>query len=64
MNIVPVQQQSNGSECGVFAIAFATSLVHTLDPKVPQFNVPQMRPHLYACLKAGLITPFPMAEST
>jgi Ulp1 family protease len=64
INVVPIQQQSNGSDCGVFAIAFATNLVYTLDPNIPQFNILQMRAHLHACLKAGLITPFPTAEST
>ncbi|XP_022807134.1 uncharacterized protein LOC111344187 isoform X3 [Stylophora pistillata] len=64
INVVPIQQQSNGSDCGVFAIAFATSLVYTLDPNIPQLNVSKMRLHLYACLKACLITPFPTVEST
>ena len=59
--VVPVQQQLNGSDCGVFAIAFATTLVYTLDTNIPQFDVPQMRSHLSTCLKAGLITPFPVA---
>ena len=27
MNIAPVQQQGNGSDCGVFSIAFATCIV-------------------------------------
>ena len=57
--VMPVQQQPNGSDCGVFAIAFATSFIYTLTPHVPQFHVSQMRPHLSACLKANVITPFP-----
>ena len=60
---MPVQQQPNGSDCGVFAIAFATSLIYTLTPHVPQFHVSQMRPHLSACLKASVITPFPSVGS-
>ena len=32
INVVPIQQQLNGSDCGVFAIAFATSLVFMQDP--------------------------------
>lgn len=72
LSVVPVQQQSNGSDCGVFAIAFATWLVYTFDcihlivlyTNIPQFHVPRMRPHLSACLKAGLITPFPTVDTT
>jgi hypothetical protein len=68
---------SNDSDCGVFAIAFATtadkSCLHihcigSVDPNIPRFyNVHvliQVRTYLYACLKAGLITLFPTAEST
>ena len=32
INVVPIQQQLNGSDCGIFAIAFATSLVFMQDP--------------------------------
>ena len=62
ISVVPVQQQSNGSDCGVFAIAFATVLVYNLDKNIPEFNVYQMRTHLSTCLKNGLITPFPVIE--
>ena len=61
ISVVSVQQQLNGYDCGDFAIAFATTLVYTLDTNIPQFDVPQMRSHLSTCLKAGLITPFPVA---
>ena len=57
-----MQQQSNGSDCGVFAIAFATVLVYNLDKNIPEFNVHQMRTHLSTCLKNGLITPFSVIE--
>ena len=35
ISVVPVQQQSNGSDRGVFAIAFATVLVYNLDKNIP-----------------------------
>lgn len=63
MSVVPTQQQSNGADCGVFAIAFATSLIYTLDPMLPQFHVLRMRPNLSAYLKADLITPFPTVDN-
>ena len=56
---VPVQQQLNGSDCGVFAIAFATCLVYGIKPEGVTFDIPKMRPHLLHCLNAHLITPFP-----
>ena len=32
IHCVPMQQQANGSDCGVFSIAFATSLVYGQNP--------------------------------
>ena len=65
---------SNDSDCGVFAILY--SCLHMtyldrwirVDPNIQRFYTVhvliQMRTYLYACLKAGLITLFPTAEST
>ena len=57
--VVPVQLQQNGSDCGVFPVAFATCLVLGILPETEQFNVPAMRPHLLRCLKAGKMELFP-----
>ena len=56
---IPVQQQKNLSDCGVFSIAFATSLVYGQNPMNVTYNINQMRLHLMQCLKGGNITPFP-----
>ena len=56
---IPVQQQKNLSDCGVFSIAFATSLVYGQYTMNLTYNINQMRPHLMQCLKGGNITPFP-----
>lgn len=56
---VPVRQQTNGSDCGVFAIAFATCLAFGENPAHVTFNVPKMRPHLATCLKHKYISFFP-----
>lgn len=56
---VPVQQQLNGSDCGVFAVAFATCLVYGTNPQDFMFHIPQMRPHLLECLKDGEMRLFP-----
>ena len=61
VSLVPasVQQQSNGSDCGIFAIAFAACLVFGEDPSHVNLHVPKMRPHLAKCLKNCKISLFP-----
>ena len=59
MTVVPVQQQNNESDCGVFAAAFATCLVNYVPPETVQFDFPKMRQHLFNCLQNGAIERFP-----
>ena len=59
LDFVPVQQQSNGSDCGVFSIAFATCLAFATNPSFVTFDVARMRSHLLACLKNGRMSMFP-----
>ena len=59
LNFVPVQQQSNGSDCGVFAIAFATCLVLESDPRQVTFDVNGIRHRLASCLRDRAISMFP-----
>ena len=47
------QRQTNGSDCGLFAIAFATSILHGEDPCQEAYDVFKMRTHLGQCLKEG-----------
>ena len=39
LNVVPIQQQRNGSDCGVFTAAFATALVHGVSPNLTSHNL-------------------------
>ena len=59
VQVVPVQQQQNGSDCGVFAAAFATCLAYGIPPQAVQFDVQKMRTHLYQSLKNGVLQMFP-----
>jgi len=59
LDYVPVQQQINGSDCGVFSIAFATCLAFAVDLSHVAFDVSKMRSHLQDCLQCGKITMFP-----
>ena len=56
---MPVQQQQNGVDCGLFALAFATSLAFGEDPCKNTYDVKRLRPHLLECLKKQQLVPFP-----
>ena len=55
-----VQQQNNGCDCGVFAIAFATCLVNGILPQSVRFVHSEMRRHLYNCFENGKLELFPV----
>ena len=57
INIMNVQQQQNGSDCGVIAIAFAKSLLSGRDPT--QLNFIDPRNHIFAHLPYNQIPDFP-----
>ena len=59
-DVVPIQQRRNGSDCGVFAVAFTTALVHGVPPILLEFDTTKLRNHLCACLKAGKLETFPL----
>ena len=52
LRYVSVQQQTNGSDCSVFAFAIAICLAFGTDPSHVTFDIPRMRSHLVACLRA------------
>lgn len=57
--LVPIQRQTGGRDCGVYAIAIATALAFNLDPSKIKFKQSAMRPHLIKCLEIGTVSPFP-----
>ena len=61
--VIPVQQQNNGCDCGVFAIAYATCLVYKKDLLTAEFDIQKMRLHLLHCLKSGQMKLFPITFS-
>ena len=60
IDVIPVQMQQNGTDCGLFAIAFATSILHGEHPAIVKYD--QMRSHFVKCIKAGRIENFPKRE--
>ena len=62
VSIPPVVQQTNGTDCGVYAIAFATALCNNLDPTSLKFNRRAIRDHLWQALQCGHLSMFPFEE--
>ena len=62
VDVQPVQQQTNGTNCGLFAIAYAVDLAHKEDPTKIRYDERRMRSHLVECLTEGSLTPFPRWE--
>jgi Ulp1 family protease len=54
-----VQQQNDGSSCGVFTIAFAMELMTQNDPSNATFDISRIRMHLFNCLNSDRFTRFP-----
>ena len=50
ITIQRVQQQDNGVDCGLFALAFATSLAFGDDPCLTVYDSSKLRQHLVNCL--------------
>jgi len=59
VDIRDCQYQGDTSSCGVFSIAFATSILYGKNPTNLVFDKPQMRDHLMSCLQTGKLTEFP-----
>lgn len=61
---IPVQQQTGGVDCGLFAIAFLEFVARTYsNPVDVSFDQKQFRNHALRCLKDDRIYPFPVANS-
>jgi len=54
-----MQVESGIKDCGVFAIAFITSIVHGEDPCNVVYQQQSMHKHLFDCFEKLIITPFP-----
>lgn len=56
------QNQNNGWDCGLFAIAITFSLASNNDPSFIKYDPTAMRAHWKECLQNGKITSFPQLD--
>lgn len=54
--MMPMQQQSGGTDCGVFTIAVMTSLVFDDDPSEITYLQASLHSHLIKCFSSGEFT--------
>ena len=59
-----VYMQTNGNDCGLYAIANATALAFGRDPSKEQYIPNKLREHLIQCLENKEMRPFPTAKGT
>ncbi len=52
--VQPVQQQTNSTDCSVFALAFATAVCFGYIVSHCSFGMDKMRPHLWKCFHASI----------
>ena len=58
-----VCKQSGTTDCGLYALAYCTSLLFGSDPCLSIYARDEMRPHLVSCLEKGSLTEFPTLRS-
>ena len=57
-----VQRQHNSNNCGVFTIAFATSICVSANPSILLYDQTCLRSYLTKCLESGMMELFPAKE--
>ena len=62
VNYMDTQMQCGSTDCGIFAIAFATALANGEQPGGFHFEQPRMRKHLMHCLEAQYLSAFPVTR--
>ena len=59
LKIQNVQYQNECTDCGIFAVAFATDLAHGCNPSIRLYKQDLLRSHFLKCLSQKSMTPFP-----
>ena len=63
VEMMDIHLQSGTYDCGLFTIANATALANGISPGSQLYDQTKMRRHLWNCLKARKLTPFPVLKT-
>ena len=64
IHMPPVQRQYGVKDCGLFALAFSTSICYGEDPSTRTYEQDMLRQHYYQCLENLEMQPFPSSYIT
>eukprot|EP00731_Ephydatia_muelleri_P002138 Em0001g2138a len=59
LRFIDVDRQNNANDCGLYALAFASTLCSGKDPRHITFSKTDLRKHLLQCLMQNEMEPFP-----
>ena len=62
VTFLPVDKQTDGFNCGLFALGYASILLDGKSPVDARFVVNEMRSNFIKCLKDAHLYPFPTLE--
>ena len=60
LTFIDVQQQSNSYDCGLFALAYASSICDGVDPTTINYKQCNLHPHFLNCLMKDEYHSFPI----
>ena len=58
VKVMPVQHQTNGNDCDLFALAFAIDFAEGIDPSERFYDENALRNHLRQCFRNKKINQF------
>ena len=58
VKLIPLQHETNGNDCGLFALAFASDFAEGIDPSEPYYDKKALRNHLLQCFRNNKINQF------
>jgi hypothetical protein len=59
IRLEPCQKQKGSVDCGLFALAYAMSIVFGEDVSTREYNQGNIRSHLLSCFENCKLEPFP-----
>ena len=63
VTLMNTSKQTGVADCGLYALAAATCLLHNEDPTAVVFNQEELRTHFYQSLEKGKISLFPVKKT-